>query len=241
MKNKRHGKIEKGGLYIALCCFAVIAAVVGYAGTKKDDTGSNKHPIKTEELSKASSTPENSPSLNGKVTIEVKDEQPEKTQTQPPAKPAPKAESNDESVSVSKNVKLEVPVFKAPVKGKTASAFTGDKLVYNEALSDWRTHNGIDILCDENAAIHAASDGIVSEVYESAQGKSIKIDHTNGYVSVYSNLSDTIEVITGDEVKTGDIIAKAGSSSIADFTSEPHLHFEILLNGEFVNPSEYIN
>ena len=54
-------------------------------------------------------------------------------------------------------------------------------------------------------------------------------------------MSDTIEVITGDEVKTGDIIAKAGSSSIADFTSEPHLHFEILLNGEFVNPSEYIN
>ena len=241
MKNKRPGKIEKGGLYIALCCFAVIAAVVGYAGTKKNEPKNEKHPIKTEEIAKSVATPQASPSLNGKVTIEVKDEPTEKKQAAEEKNTAPQTEKSSESVSVSKNVKLEVPVFKAPVKGKTLSEFTADRLVYNEALSDWRTHNGIDISCDKNAAIHAAADGIVSEVYESAQGKSIKIDHSNGYVSVYSNLSDTIEVISGDEVKTGDIIAKVGDSSIADFTNEPHLHFEILLNGEFVDPAEYID
>lgn len=239
MKNKRPSKFEKGGLYIALCCFAVIAAVVGYAGSKKDNTNNSvKKPILTEEISKATPAAD---SLKGKVTLEVKDEPPEKKETPPVQKQPEKTAENSESVSVSKNVKLEVPVFKTPVKGKTAYEFTGDKLVYNEALSDWRTHNGIDILCDKNAAVHAAADGIVSEVFESAQGKSIKIDHTNGYVSVYSNLSDTIEVISGDEVKTGDIIAKAGDSSVADFTADPHLHFEILLNGEYVDPAEYIN
>lgn len=240
MKNKRPSKFNKGGLYIALCCFALIAAVIGYAGSKDNKTTQENEPIKIDSDRIASiNTPDPDTSLKGKVTVEIKDEtsKPE----QPAQKPvAANTTAEEENVAVSKNVELNEPEFSAPVKGKTAAKFSGDKLIYNELLSDWRTHNGIDIVCDENAAIHASADGIVSEVYESAQGKSVKIDHLNGYVTVYSNLSDQIEVISGDELNSGDIIGKVGSSSISDFTQEPHLHFEILLNNEYVNPEEYI-
>lgn len=240
MKNKRMSKFNKGGLYIALCCFALIAAVIGYAGSKDRKTQENE-PLKidTDQIA-AIKTPESANSLKGKVTVEVKDEPvvPKVTDNEPVAVDA---QANEEDIAVSNTVELDELKFISPVKGKTAAKFSGDTLIYNELLSDWRTHNGIDIVCDKNAAIYASADGIVSEVYESAQGKSVKIDHRNGYVTVYANLSDQIEVISGDELKAGDIIGKVGSSSVSDFTKEPHLHFEILLNNAYVNPEEYIN
>lgn len=239
MKNKRTSKANKGGLYIALSCFALIAAVIGYIGSNNTDTKKDNNTEKTniDEIATASApTPNNS--LKGKVVVEVKDEEtPKKISDE---KPITQANAVEEDVAVSKNVELLKPEFSYPVKGKIKAGFSGDKLIYNEILSDWRTHNGVDILCDENAAICASSDGIVSEVYESGQGKSVKIDHQNGYMTIYANLSDQLEVISGDSVKAGDIIAKVGNSSVSDFTQEPHLHFEILLNDQYVNPEELI-
>ena len=81
---------------------------------------------------------------------------------------------------------------------------------------------------------------MVSEVYEGSLGKTVKIDHQNGYQTIYANLSDQIEVISGDDIKAGDLIGKVGETAVADFTTEPHLHFEILQNNEFVNPANYI-
>lgn len=240
MKNKRPSKSNKGGLYIALCCFALIAAVIGYAGNK-DRKKQENEPVKidTNQIA-AIKAPESDNSLKGKVTVEVKEE-PAPPETAENTPVAVDTKTDEEDIAVSNTVELDELKFISPVKGQTAAGFSGDTLIYNELLSDWRTHNGIDIVCDKNAAIYASADGIVSEVYESAQGKSVKIDHQNGYVTVYANLSDQIEVISGDELKAGDIIGKVGSSSISDFTQEPHLHFEILLNNAYVDPEEYIN
>jgi len=58
--------------------------------------------------------------------------------------------------------------------------------------------------------------------------------------AVTGDASDQIEVISGDKLTKGDLIAKAGNSSVGDFTDKPHLHFEILLNDKYVNPEDYI-
>lgn len=230
MKNKHRAKFEKKGLYIALCCFALIAAVIGYAGKSDNNTGeSNKRKIDTTQLASEVKEPETK--LADNVTVEIKDE---------PA-PTPEAPAKSEEVAAAaKTVELSEPEFKMPVDGKIITAFSGDSLVYNDILSDWRTHNGIDIACSDDSAIHAAANGIVAEVYETAQGKTVKIDHQNGYVTIYSNLSDQIEVISGDNVKAGDIIGKVGDTAVADFAEESHLHFEILLNDKYENPEELL-
>jgi len=241
MRKKRPSKFEKGGLYIAICCFALIATVIGYAGNKTTN----------QELTKNSDTPQiasenNNPSSVTKykeedILISIKDETPKKTQTDKSVqKDTPSVVDEQVQIPVSKTVEAEDTTFSSPVKGDVIVSFSGDSLVFNEILSDWRTHNGVDFSCDENAAIYAAADGIVEEVFETAHGKSIRIDHQNGFKTVYSNLSDQIEVISGDKLTKGDLIAKAGNSSVGDFTDKPHLHFEILLNDKYVNPEDYI-
>lgn len=239
MKNKRPSKFDKGGLYIALCCFALVAAVVGYVGNKQETPNKNNlTKIDTNNLSKDSIyTPPKSSQVAKDVKIEIKDEVVDKKKDIP--KKQEKA-SSDKTVLASNKTEISEPVFKSPVDGKVIADFSKDELVYNDILSDWRTHNGIDISCDKNAAIYAACDGVVSEVYESSLGKTVKIDHQNGYQTIYANLSDQIEVISGDDIKAGDLIGKVGETAVADFTTEPHLHFEILKNNEFVNPANYI-
>ncbi len=245
MRKKRPSKFEKGGLYIAICCFALIAAVIGYAGNKTTNENLSED-VKAPQLASEKNTP--TPVTKYKeedILISVKDadvpEAQEKTQTDKTANNNLATDNEPTEIAVSKTVEADDTAFSAPVKGDIIVSFSGDSLVYNEILSDWRTHNGVDISCDENAAIYAAADGIVEEVFETAHGKSVRIDHKNGFKSVYANLSDQIEVITGDELSGGDLIGKAGNSSVADFTDKPHLHFEILLNDAYVNPEDYIN
>ena len=74
MKNKRPSKFDKGGLYIALCCFALVAAVVGYAGNKQETPNKNNlTKIDTNNLSKDSIyTPPKSSQVAKDVKIEIK-------------------------------------------------------------------------------------------------------------------------------------------------------------------------
>lgn len=245
MRKKRQQKFEKGGLYIAICCFALIAAVIGYAGNKTTNEKISDD-AKAPQLASEKNT--STPSTKYKeeeILISVKDadisknEQKSQIEKNTDNKISP-TDNKQPEIAVSKTVEADDTTFSAPVKGDIIVSFSGDSLVFNEILSDWRTHNGVDISCDENAAIYTAGDGIVEEVFETAHGKSVRIDHKNGFKTVYANLSDQIEVITGDELLAGDLIGKVGNSSVADFTDKPHLHFEILLNDVYVNPEDYI-
>ena len=109
-------------------------------------------------------------------------------------------------------------------------------------LGDWRVHTGIDISAEEGADVFAAADGTVSKVYSDPyHGKTVEITHKSGLVSRYSNLSaDGITVNVGDEVVSGAKIGKIGDTSLSELADEPHLHFEIRLDGAAVNPLDYI-
>ena len=237
LNNKKDNKLNKGGLYIAICCFALVAAAIGYAG-RETKNPSEKLPQQTpstqSEQNKNStnqtrfdSTTFNKNSNNEVIVI------PEKNET----KKSTQKKATD--ITVAKNVEVvDDKKFIVPIEGDILIAYSGDKLIYNTLLSDWRTHNGIDISCDENSAIYASSDGKIIDIFENSMGKSVKIDHENGYESVYSNLSDEIEVKIGDNVKAGDLLAKIGNTQTSDFTQKPHLHFEILYNNKYVDPQE---
>ena len=72
-------------------------------------------------------------------------------------------------------------------------------------------------------------------------GKTFIIAHGNGYKTVYSNLSSTEMVDNGEEVEKGRIISGVGDTALAEASSEPHIHFQVIKDGISVNPEEHIN
>ncbi|MBQ3038088.1 MAG: hypothetical protein IJD30_02800, partial [Clostridia bacterium] len=158
MKKKK--KIEKSGLYIAICCCAVIIAAVGYAGEKNTDNIKEDiaQSIRNDEIIIDDVVQENKDYLaDGIEIIET-----------PVITPEPELakEIINEEIPVAKTVEVEEITFKMPVEGRVVCEFSGDKLLYNDFLSDWRTHNGIDISCDKDSAVYASADGRIKSIYD---------------------------------------------------------------------------
>lgn len=133
--------------------------------------------------------------------------------------------------------------FIMPVSGNIDKAFSGSELVYSETMNDYRTHTGIDISSTEGEAVISAESGKIVEVTDHPLwGTSITIDHGNGYTTCYKNLSDTIPygVEVGSYVSAGGIIGAVGSSALVEVGENPHLHFEMYVNGNAVDPMEFI-
>lgn len=98
-------------------------------------------------------------------------------------------------------------------------------------------HKGIDIANRSNTNIIAAGSGIVTySGYNGSYGRMIIISHGYGYTSVYAhNRENLVEV--GQRVNKGDVIAKMGSTGRS---TGPHVHFEVRLNGEPIDPQELL-
>lgn len=138
--------------------------------------------------------------------------------------------------------KESLPEFIMPTIGDVAKKFSIDVLVFSNTMEDYRTHNGIDICAAMGEGVMAAADGIVTEVYEHPMmGNTVVIAHDGDSKSVYQNLADEITVSIGDTVKSGEIIGAVGDTAIIEIAEEPHLHFEIMVSGEYQNPLDYIS
>ncbi len=98
-------------------------------------------------------------------------------------------------------------------------------------------HTGLDIATPTGSYIRAAGAGRVVEVGEDpTYGKYVRIDHENGYETLYAHASD-ISVELGEEVRKNEVIALSGSTGES---TAPHLHFEIWFEGETVDPFELV-
>lgn len=99
-------------------------------------------------------------------------------------------------------------------------------------------HKGIDIAVPKGTEIIAVADGVVEVAgFSSSAGEWIRINHNNGIKTVYMHNSELL-VTVGQEVKQGDIIALSGNTGIS---GGPHLHFGVEVNGDYVDPLEYVN
>ena len=127
-----------------------------------------------------------------------------------------------------------------PVAGEVAKPHSDTELTYSKTLGDWRLHKGVDIKSPIGSTVMAAADGKVSECYtDNAYGVSIIIDHGNGFLTKYSNLSSTDMVDVGKDVGAGDAIGVVGDTAEFEIADEAHLHFEVIKDGRSTNPEEY--
>ncbi len=100
-------------------------------------------------------------------------------------------------------------------------------------------HFGVDIVASQNAPVKSVADGtVVFAGWTSETGNVIIIEHSYGLLSVYKhNASLTKE--QGERVQKGEVIATAGSTG--EFSTGPHLHFELWNEGRPVNPVDFID
>ncbi len=121
-----------------------------------------------------------------------------------------------------------------PVKGFITSGF-GNRI--NPITGGREMHEGIDIATQIGNPIAAPSNGIVSFAgTENGYGTTVIIDHGYGITTLYGHMSE-LEVKTGDIVKRGQLIGKVGDTG---FSTGPHLHYEVRINGIPINPMRYL-
>ena len=133
------------------------------------------------------------------------------------------------------------PVFTVPVQGEIIREFANDKLVYSETLEEWIQHNGIDIKADKTTIVKASADGKVNTIKNDPRyGLTITILHDNGFKTVYANLLTAEFVTEGETVEGGQTIGTVGNTATFEILDEPHLHFEIIKDNEYLDPSIYI-
>lgn len=99
------------------------------------------------------------------------------------------------------------------------------------------THTGLDISATTGTPIKAVASGtVICAEYSGSYGNLVKIDHGNGVETWYGHTSK-MYVKKGQKVEAGDVIAAVGSTGNS---TGPHLHLEIRINGEHVNPQKYL-
>ena len=100
---------------------------------------------------------------------------------------------------------------------------------------DW--HPGIDIASDTGTPIYATADGVVANSsWYGGYGNMVEINHGNGIVTIYGHNSQNL-VSAGQQIKKGQLIAYMGSTG---YSTGPHVHYEIRVNGTAVNPSSFL-
>jgi len=129
--------------------------------------------------------------------------------------------------STEKQLELINTAFYAPLKGLISNPFNPQE-----------QHFGIDVIASENEAIKASLKGtVIFSDWTIETGYSIAIQHDNNLISFYKHNSVLLKR-AGDRVEAGDVIAIIGNSG--EFSSGPHLHFEMWHKGKAINPEYHI-
>lgn len=129
----------------------------------------------------------------------------------------------------------------APVDDYTiGQAFDNTALVYSSTHNHWATHEGVDFKVKEGSIVKCVYDGVVKSVEtNSYYGAIVVIEHKDGYESVYK-LLDQVTLKVGDKIKRNEKIGIVSKDALAEINDGVHLHFELLKDGQRINPLEFL-
>jgi len=139
-----------------------------------------------------------------------------------------------------KNERMAVMPAIMPLKKRDCKVVSGFGLRYHPILQTQRMHTGIDMTARQGTPVYATGDGTVVTAGRNPDGYSgygvmVIIDHGFGFRTLYAHLHGA-NVRRGQKVKRGEQIGTVGSSGMASGT---HLHYEVILNGNRVDPVYY--
>ena len=150
------------------------------------------------------------------------------------------SKSQDEVVNLAeKKEKLyaSIPAIQPIANKQLIALASGFGLRIHPVYKVKKMHNGIDFAASIGTPIYATADGSVAkvEVRFSGYGKMVEIDHGFGYRTRYAHMHD-FAVKRGQQVKRGDLIGYVGNTGLS---TAPHLHYEVFINDQRVDPVHY--
>lgn len=220
-KSKKDNKNLKA-LFSVICLSIIALGAVVYftttAGSKNDNTVNEPTTVVDTTAVQRSVTVED-------TTAEITEAQTEpETETTTESTSMPLTDTNTPYKSF----------YKYPVSEAVLFGYS-EELVFNKTMKDYRSHPAVDFKAEDGAEVCAVNDGIVLDVYNDARwGIVIEIDHGGQLVAKYCGL-ESASVSAGDSVAIGGIIGTIGKVP-CESAEESHLHFEMKLEGNSVNP-----
>ena len=122
-----------------------------------------------------------------------------------------------------------------PIPGAPITSSYGYRV--HPIYGDGRMHTGVDFGADTGDPIYAAGDGVVASAGSlGGYGNATVIEHGGGLATLYGHQSSFL-VSEGDTVTAGEVIGRVGCTGSC---TGPHLHFEVRLNGDPVDPMGYL-
>jgi len=105
-------------------------------------------------------------------------------------------------------------------------------------LGTLRAHNGVDLAATYGSPIVATANGVVGTAgWSGGYGLLVSLDHGSGLQTRYGHMS-RVNVAPGQQVHKGDVIGYVGSTGMS---TGPHLHYEIRINGQAINPAAQLH
>jgi len=145
--------------------------------------------------------------------------------------------SFDEVIALAKNKEkmlASIPAIQPVANKKLKRVASGFNYRIHPIYKVRHFHTGIDFTAPRGTEIYATGDGVVEDVIvkNRGYGHHVIIDHGYGYKTLYAHMS-RFNVKKGQQVKRGDVIGYVGSTGTS---TAPHLHYEVIKNGEKINP-----
>lgn len=134
-------------------------------------------------------------------------------------------------------------VFTMPIlNADVLKDYSNTELQWNQTLSQFEIHKGIDFLASSGTNVHCFADGVVSKVYSNALvGTCVEIQHDNSLKSVYQFLDSNLEIKEGDTLTSGQVIGRVATEAGVENEDGCHLHFEVWKDGSSIDPSGYLD
>lgn len=230
-------KIKKSTWIAILCVISAITAsqIYGTVGTEKAETDSvTKVSEMTTEVSETPKPEKPAPIRNLTPEEPIIKQTEKKEMNESNTIETPEVSRAVSSPDVITDAPEETVVFSLPSTGEVGTKYSEHDLVYFGPLKEWRCHLGVDFLPADSDAVFAAANGKVEKIYEDhLYGTTILIAHGEGFKTYYGSLSE-VSVKEGDNVKSGQEIAKMGQTAAAE--EGVHLHFTMEKNGTYIDP-----
>ena len=211
-------KAKKIPVYLTILAVVLAAAVVTVFATQAEPAPAPEAPAAPVQTAQPETNTPDEVTLEIPQTASIEESQPADAAPEPAAQPQYVFPLEDADAAVLQSFGYR-DVAGVSVDGAAKQAF----------------HSGVDLEAAEGSSVLAVADGTVAaSTYDMVYGNQITIQHADGMLTTYSHLSERL-VSEGDSVRQGQIIARSGATG---WVTGPHLHLDVQVNGEYVDPLE---
>lgn len=228
--SKHTAALSTRGYYTILIVCGIIIAVSAWVLWTNGAGRTNTQPQTT--------TPIVSPV---ELTPDLSADTPVMAEPEPETEPEPSAEESAPTAAPQpETAVVSAPVYVRPTSGAVLTPFSGDELLFQPTMGDWRVHTGADLAAEAGETVLALTDGTVQRIQTGGlYGTSVTLSHDADLTTVYCGLDD-VRVVEGQLVTAGEALGTCAEQIDAEATLGPHIHLEAARAGTPIDVLELL-